>query len=113
MLAGSGSLFSRTFELLVHLHYGQNCAEILIMASSESLVNFRPFYTLQPVLSTRQRQLAAWMEHIIDWSRASRVSAITVGECELFVNAEIDRRLDDKAARAVLDHLVASGASCA
>ena len=78
--------------------------------SAASLINFRPFYTLQPVLLTRQRQLAAWMERILDWSRASRVSAITVGECELFVNTEIDRRLDDEAARAVLDHLVASGA---
>jgi|TARA_B110000208_G_C11570689_1_gene358787 ESCRT-II complex subunit VPS25 len=78
--------------------------------NAEQLRSFRPFYSLQPVLETRQRQLAAWMEVILEWSRSSRVSAVAVGEFPLFVNAEIERKLDDAAARAVLDHLAANGA---
>ncbi len=76
--------------------------------------NWPPFFTLQPVLATRERQLAQWADLLRQWCAAHRVYELDVG-AELaarrppLCNEAIQRRLSEAAAVAVLDSMVAHG----
>lgn len=72
------------------------------MASSSSLVDAEsmrslpPFYTLQPVLATRQKQLKLWTQVLVNFQKQKRRSLLHVHDDdaneELFSNAKIKRR---------------------
>ncbi len=73
---------------------------------------FPPFFTLQPHAETRAKQVAAWSSLVLDYCRHRGMSAVDVQEIarsELFHNAELRRRLDEKSVRVVLDDLAAHG----
>jgi len=54
--------------------------------------SFPPYFTLQPVRETRERQLALWREFIVEYCRAHRTFVVSVDEdTPLFVNGAINR----------------------
>lgn len=71
---------------------------------------FPPFFTLQPHVETRRRQLDAWCALVLDYCRDRRLFVLNVEEMlsgghELFANKSIERRLARDALLAVLDEL--------
>ena len=72
--------------------------------------NFKPFYTLQPVHATREKQLKLWRDLIISYHRHHgqyRMAAPL--SWPLFHNKEIDRHLGADGIRAVVDSLLENG----
>ena len=43
--------------------------------------------------ATQQKQIEQWRQLIIDWSRSSGQSVISVSDCEIFENKKINREL--------------------
>lgn len=73
--------------------------------------HFPPFFTLQPVQETREKQLAIWTELVMGWCNHHKVKTLTVGDPALnplFRNATIDRQLDGEGVKAVLDAVQAA-----
>ena len=79
----------------------------------EDFLNFPPFFTLQPVETTRLKQLSLWKKLIMDWfskpENHSQQSVIVLDSFALFFNDKIDRRLNPEERIAVAEHLIASG----
>jgi len=76
------------------------------------IFSFPPFFTLQPVVSTRSKQVATWCELILAYARHYNIYVMDVREVSnspLFVNASLNRRLLPEAILEVLDRLVSNG----
>jgi ESCRT-II complex subunit VPS25 len=74
--------------------------------------NFPPFYTLQPNLESRKKQLEAWRTIVLDYCQRRSLTSLDLREAaqsELFNNTSIQRRLTDEALRAVFKELEAKG----
>uniref|UniRef100_A0A9L0JCL8 Vacuolar protein-sorting-associated protein 25 n=1 Tax=Equus asinus TaxID=9793 RepID=A0A9L0JCL8_EQUAS len=57
---------------------------------------FPPFFTLQPNVDTRQKQLAAWCSLVLSFCRLHKQSSMTVMEAQespLFNNVKLQRIL--------------------
>ncbi|KAH7715616.1 CRE-VPS-25 protein [Aphelenchoides avenae] len=70
--------------------------------------DFPPFFTIQPNLVTREKQLQAWARLVIDYCQFHRVYALDINELvksELFNNTKIGRRLDETGIRTVFNYL--------
>ncbi|EON61338.1 hypothetical protein W97_00551 [Coniosporium apollinis CBS 100218] len=68
--------------------------------------SFPPFYTLQPVLSTRTSQLASWSHLIQAYCRHHRLFQLSLRDAAdgpLFYNRALGRRLSLKDAREVVE----------
>ena len=62
--------------------------------------SFPPFYTLQPNLDSRKKQLEAWRSIILDYCQRKGLTSLDLREAsnsELFNNTAIQRRLSDEA----------------
>lgn len=70
--------------------------------------HYPPYFTLQPVKETRERQLASWRELILSWCRHGRVYELVAAEFPLFENAAIDRKLNAAAREAIIKDLLDS-----
>lgn len=73
---------------------------------------FPPFYTLQPNLETRRKQLEAWRSIVLDYCQRHNLTSLDVREASswpVFNNASIQRRLSDEAVKAVLEELQSKG----
>jgi ESCRT-II complex subunit VPS25 len=72
---------------------------------------YPPYFTLQPVVETRRKQLELWRALVLDYCRAQRLFIIPAGGAGFppFANAAIDRRLSHEARLAVLEDLVRAG----
>eukprot|EP00536_Pseudo-nitzschia_multiseries_P006788 jgi/Psemu1/324482/estExt_fgenesh1_pg.C_1490005 len=71
--------------------------------------SFPPFFTIQPVEATRQKQLALWRELILKYHTQNKLKTLVVHECPLWKNESIGRKLDKDAVRTICQDLVASG----
>ena len=74
--------------------------------------SFPPFYTLQPNLETRKKQLDAWRSIVLDYCQRKGLTSLDLREAaqsELFNNSSIQRRLSDEALREVFNELEAKG----
>ena len=71
--------------------------------------SFPPFFTLQPVLSSRQKQLALWRELILRYHTEHRLAQLVVHDCPLWKNDALPRQLSLADVRAVMDDFVAHG----
>ncbi|KAJ9668662.1 hypothetical protein H2201_001304 [Coniosporium apollinis] len=68
--------------------------------------SFPPFYTLQPVLSTRTSQLTSWSTLIQSYCRHHRIFQLSLRDAAdgpLFYNRALGRRLNIKDAREVVE----------
>ncbi|KAL3802157.1 hypothetical protein ACHAWO_007797 [Cyclotella atomus] len=71
--------------------------------------HFPPFFTIQPVLITREKQLAQWRELILKYHTDLRIKTLVIHECPLWKNASIDRELDRDEINLVMNDFVKSG----
>jgi len=71
--------------------------------------SFPPFFTIQPVSATRQKQLSLWRTLILNYHTHHRLKTMVVHDCPLWNNSEINRRLAPEALRDVVADFVKSG----
>eukprot|EP00898_Chlorokybus_atmophyticus_P005930 jgi/Chlat1/6338/Chrsp44S05905 len=78
--------------------------------------HYPPYFTLQPVRETRDKQRALWKELILRYCRHARLFVLDIEDDEaatnaapLFANNSIDRKLSNEARQEFLDALVAEG----
>ena len=75
-----------------------------------SFYNFKPFYTLQPVQATREKQLRLWRDLITSYHMHHKLYRMADPlSWPLFHNKEIDRHLGAEGIRAVVDSLLENG----
>ncbi|TKA25705.1 hypothetical protein B0A50_05800 [Salinomyces thailandicus] len=69
--------------------------------------SFPPFYTLQPNLTTRARQLDLWSTHVTTYCAHHRIFRLNLSNppLNLFSNPSIHRSLKTSDIRVVLDHM--------
>jgi ESCRT-II complex subunit VPS25 len=75
--------------------------------SFPTYTTFPPFYTLQPNLTTRARQLTLWSQLILAYAAHNRLYRLSLSSPPptLFANPAIHRALSEPDIRAVLDHM--------
>jgi ESCRT-II complex subunit VPS25 len=71
--------------------------------------SFKPFFTLQPVATTREKQLNSWKSFILQYCAHARVARFDPNNFPLFRNDAIDRSLSPQAKGAVVNSLIRSG----
>ena len=71
--------------------------------------SFPPFFTLQPVAETREKQLTLWADLVLDWAKATNTWSMALHKCPLWENPAISRRLSNDGLSAVVAHLIAKG----
>ncbi|KAJ6712147.1 VACUOLAR PROTEIN SORTING-ASSOCIATED PROTEIN VPS25 [Salix purpurea] len=72
--------------------------------------NYPPYFTLQPVRDTREKQVQLWKEFILDYCRTQKIFVIELEEeFPLFSNHLIERSLSNEAREAFLSALVSEG----
>lgn len=74
---------------------------------SPTYTSFPPFYTLQPNLTTRARQLELWSSLITSSCRQHNIFRISLSSppADLFANNDINRSLRPADIKTVLDHM--------
>ncbi|EDO45855.1 predicted protein [Nematostella vectensis] len=73
---------------------------------------FPPFFTLQPNLDTRRKQLDAWCDLVLTYYKQRKAYSMDVTEaqtCDLFYNKSIERKLSLEGINAVLEELRKKG----
>jgi ESCRT-II complex subunit VPS25 len=75
--------------------------------SFPTYTTFPPFYTLQPNLTTRARQLSLWSQLILSYAAHNRLFRLSLSSPppDLFANPAIHRGLSEPDIRNVLDHM--------
>ncbi|OQR85904.1 condensin complex subunit, partial [Thraustotheca clavata] len=71
--------------------------------------NFPPFFTLQPIRSTREKQLMLWKSLVLDYHQALNQPIFTPNTTPIFENTQINRKLTMEARHAVVSYLVRCG----
>ncbi|BAT99681.1 hypothetical protein VIGAN_10118300 [Vigna angularis var. angularis] len=72
--------------------------------------NYPPYFTLQPVRDTREKQIQLWKELILDYCKTQKTFVIALEEeFPLFANHVIERSLTHEAREAFLSALVSEG----
>ncbi|XP_050378820.1 vacuolar protein sorting-associated protein 25 [Argentina anserina] len=72
--------------------------------------NYPPYFTLQPVRDTREKQIQLWKDLILDYCRTQKIFVIALEEdFPLFSNPAIERSLTHEAREAFLSILVSDG----
>ncbi|KAK4252697.1 hypothetical protein QN277_014441 [Acacia crassicarpa] len=72
--------------------------------------NYPPYFTLQPVRATREKQVQLWKDLILDYCRTQKIFVVGVDEeFPLFSNPAIERSLSHEAREAFLSALVSEG----
>lgn len=72
--------------------------------------NYPPYFTLQPIRETREKQVQLWKEMILDYCRSQKVFVIGLEEeFPLFSNPAIQRSLSHESREVFLSALVSEG----
>ncbi|KAK4742412.1 hypothetical protein SAY87_000413 [Trapa incisa] len=72
--------------------------------------NYPPYFTLQPVRDTREKQIQLWKELILDYCKTQKIFIIGLEEeFPLFANPVIERSLTHEARETFLSALVSEG----
>ncbi|XP_071443542.1 vacuolar protein-sorting-associated protein 25 [Hetaerina americana] len=74
--------------------------------------DFPPFFTIQPHLETRSKQIAAWQSLILGYFKNTKSYILDVRESQntpLFNNSKINRKLPQDGILKVMEHLAKSG----
>ncbi|XP_075767608.1 vacuolar protein-sorting-associated protein 25 isoform X1 [Pelodiscus sinensis] len=73
---------------------------------------FPPFFTLQPNVDTRQKQMTAWCSLVLSYCRLNKLYTMTVLEAQespLFNNRKLQRKLPMESIQVVLEELRKKG----
>ncbi|KAJ4962162.1 hypothetical protein NE237_022101 [Protea cynaroides] len=72
--------------------------------------NYPPYFTLQPLKDTQQKQVQLWKELILDYCRTQKIFVIGLeDDFPLFSNSAIERSLSHEARDIFLSGLVSDG----
>mmetsp|Transcript_16921 Transcript_16921/g.25047 ORF Transcript_16921/g.25047 Transcript_16921/m.25047 type:complete len:176 (-) Transcript_16921:177-704(-) len=71
--------------------------------------SFPPFFTIQPVLETREKQMSLWCELILDYHTAKKIKTLIVHDCPLWSNSSIKRQLSNEDVAIVMEEFCKSG----
>uniref|UniRef100_A0A7C8YFH2 ESCRT-II complex subunit VPS25 n=1 Tax=Opuntia streptacantha TaxID=393608 RepID=A0A7C8YFH2_OPUST len=72
--------------------------------------NYPPYFTLQPVRETREKQIQLWKELILEYCKTQKIFVVSLEEdFPLFSNPVIERSLSYEAREAFLSALVVEG----
>ncbi|CAI5507581.1 unnamed protein product, partial [Closterium sp. Naga37s-1] len=71
--------------------------------------DYPPYFTLQPIKATRERQVRLWAELIVAWCRHHRTLLVPLDHFPLFHHPAIQRKLTFEARQVFLEALVAEG----
>lgn len=72
--------------------------------------NYPPYFTLQPVRDTREKQVQLWKELILNYCKHHKIFIVSLEEeFPLFSNPAIDRKLSYEAKKVFLSALVSEG----
>ena len=71
--------------------------------------HFPPFFTIQPVLSTREKQLAQWRELLLKYHTDNKITTLVLHDCPLWKNTAINRQLTKEEVQIVVEDLIQSG----
>ncbi|XP_028759494.1 vacuolar protein sorting-associated protein 25-like [Neltuma alba] len=72
--------------------------------------NYPPYFTLQPVRDTREKQVQLWKDLILDYCKTQKIFVVGLeDEFLLFSNPAIERSLSHEAREAFLSALVSEG----
>ncbi|GMH84551.1 hypothetical protein TrVE_jg13791 [Triparma verrucosa] len=71
--------------------------------------SFPPFFTIQPVSATRQKQLALWRDLILKYHTANKEKTLVVHDCTLWKNEGIQRELNRDNVRLICEDFVNNG----
>ncbi len=75
-----------------------------------SFYNFRPFFTIQPVQATREKQLNLWKELIVGYHVFHKTfRMVDPPSFPLFKNNTIGRQLSPSAIKTVIEHIIHEG----
>ncbi|EGG17860.1 vacuolar protein sorting 25 [Cavenderia fasciculata] len=73
-----------------------------------------PFFTIQPVLNTRKKQLEMWIDLVLSYCRYNKVYEIDINEYikkdhKLFYNEKINRRLSNESTKIIFEEMIEIG----
>ena len=68
--------------------------------------SFPPFFTIQPVLATREKQLGLWRSLILQYYTKHKMKILVVHECPLWKNTMISRSLNSYAIQTIMNDFV-------
>ncbi|TDH73528.1 hypothetical protein CCR75_007656 [Bremia lactucae] len=71
--------------------------------------DFPPFFTLQPVRDTREKQLVLWQQLILEYHRAHELPLFQPLASTLFENVKISRNMPQGGRMAVVENLISCG----
>ena len=71
--------------------------------------SFPPFFTIQPVLATKEKQLALWRELIVRYHMQYKLKTLVVHECSLWKNDAIGRKLSREGIQEIMNDLIFHG----
>ena len=71
--------------------------------------SFPPFFTIQPVLTTREKQMGLWRELILSYHTQQKIKVMRVHDCPLWKNADIGRELSPDDIQQVMEDFVKHG----
>jgi ESCRT-II complex subunit VPS25 len=77
--------------------------------------NFPPFFTIQPVLATRDKQLELWRALIIQYCTVHKLKTLSIydntndDDCPLWKNPHIQRQCSSEAIQIICDYIVQQG----
>lgn len=64
--------------------------------------SFPPFFTIQPNLTTREKQLGLWRELILGYHTNLKIKSLIVHDCPLWKNTVIGRELSHEDVKKVM-----------
>ena len=71
--------------------------------------SFKPFFTIQPVLETREKQLLLWKTIIINYCQYNKINHINPTNFPMFKNSLLNRELSNEGIQIVINKLIQSG----
>jgi len=74
--------------------------------------DMHPFFTIQPVVNTRKKQLELWGELILDYSKHHKkyeFDLTEVAKTPLFNNTKINRKISGEGIKLIFEELVSQG----
>mmetsp|Transcript_35112 Transcript_35112/g.35747 ORF Transcript_35112/g.35747 Transcript_35112/m.35747 type:complete len:182 (-) Transcript_35112:120-665(-) len=73
------------------------------------LWGFKPFFTLQPVRATREKQLQIWRDMIVKYHKQINQFIMIPYDFPYFENAAIERKLSSEAIHAIVNYMIETG----
>eukprot|EP01032_Pedospumella_encystans_P015358 gene15358-17572_t len=70
---------------------------------------FKPFFTIQPVAATREKQLKLWRELILQYCIHNNLHSLVPSSFPFFKNSAIERELSADNVNVVVNYIIKSG----